>query len=116
VPQRLYLSFKTLYSRRKNLGALFSINIFKNKIDCCSIMNTVGLRVSSKQIRESPPLISLMSQDLGLQQGASQLQTAFAYIWTNISSPLRIHFPLLNPTEFLVPVMSLACYLYYFII
>jgi hypothetical protein len=49
-----------------------------------------------------PPVTSVMSQDLALQQGASRLQTASANLWTfsiNITSPLRIHFPLLNPTE-----------------
>jgi hypothetical protein len=48
-----------------------------------------------------------MSEDLALQQVASQLPTAFADLWTfsiNIPSPLRIIFPLLNPTEFMVPV------------
>jgi hypothetical protein len=46
-----YLCFKTLYSRRQNLDALFLINVSKNKMDCCSIMDTVGLRVPTKQIR-----------------------------------------------------------------
>jgi hypothetical protein len=47
-------------------------------------------------------IISFKSQDLALQQGTSQLQTASTDLWTllvNITSPLRIHFPLLNPTE-----------------
>jgi hypothetical protein len=42
-----YLHFKTLYFRRQNLDA---INFFKNKIDCCSIMDTTGLGVRTKQI------------------------------------------------------------------
>jgi hypothetical protein len=60
-----------------------------------------------------------MSQHLALQQGASQLPTASADHWTfsiNVPSPLRILFPLINPTEFMVPVTSLACFLYCFII
>jgi hypothetical protein len=43
-----------------------------------------------------------LSGDLALQQGASRLQTASANLWTfsiNITSPLRLHFPLLIPTE-----------------
>jgi hypothetical protein len=43
-----------------------------------------------------------MSQDIELQQVASQLQITSADLWTfsiNITSPLRIHFPLLNATE-----------------
>jgi hypothetical protein len=47
-----YLHFKILYSRQQNLDALFLINVFKNKIDCCSIMDTVALRVPTKQIRD----------------------------------------------------------------
>jgi hypothetical protein len=45
-------------------------------------MDTVGLRVPTKQIRDFPPLMSVMPQDLGLQQGASQLQTASENLWT----------------------------------
>jgi hypothetical protein len=47
-----YLYFKTLYSRRKNLDALFLIKVFRNKIDCCSVMESVDLRVSNKQFRD----------------------------------------------------------------
>jgi hypothetical protein len=82
-------------------------------------MDIVGLRVPNKQIRDFSTFEPAMSQDLALQQGASQLQTASADLWRfsiNITSPLRILFPLLNPTEFMVPVTSLACYLYCFII
>jgi hypothetical protein len=49
-----------------------------------------------------PPLAPVMPHDLAFQQGASRLQTTFANLWTfpiNITSLLRIHFPLLNPTE-----------------
>jgi hypothetical protein len=47
-PMLNYLHFKTLYSRRQNLDASFLINVLKNKIDCYSIMDTVGLRVPTK--------------------------------------------------------------------
>jgi hypothetical protein len=30
----------------------FLVNIFKNRINCCSIVGTVSLRVSTKQIRD----------------------------------------------------------------
>jgi hypothetical protein len=49
-----------------------------------------------------PPLTSVMSQDLVLQQGASRLQTTSANLWTFsiiIISPSRVHSPMLNPTE-----------------
>jgi hypothetical protein len=71
-------------------NTLFLISILKNNMHGCSSMNTAGLRVLSKQIREFPSLTSLTSQDLDLQQGASQLQTASAHLWTfsmNIPSP-----------------------------
>jgi hypothetical protein len=47
-----YLQFKTLCSRRQNLDALFLISVFKNRTECCSIMDTVCLRVPTKQIRD----------------------------------------------------------------
>jgi hypothetical protein len=47
-----YLQFKTLYSRRQNLDVLFLISVFKNRTECCSIMDTVSLRVPTKQIRD----------------------------------------------------------------
>jgi hypothetical protein len=45
-------------------------------------MDTVGLRLPTKQITDFSTLTSVMSQDLGLQQGASQLQTTSANLWT----------------------------------
>jgi hypothetical protein len=47
-------------------------------------------------------LKSVMFQDLALQQGASQLQTASADRWTflaNIPFQWMIYLPLLNPTK-----------------
>jgi hypothetical protein len=49
-----------------------------------------------------PTLTSVMSEDLALQQGASRLQITSADLWKlaiNITSPLRIHFPLLSSIE-----------------
>jgi hypothetical protein len=49
------------------------------------------------------PLKSVMFQDLALQQGTSQLQTASADLWTflvNTPFQLMIYPPLLNPTKF----------------
>jgi hypothetical protein len=48
-----HLHFKTRYFGRENLDALFLINVSKNKTDCCSIMDTVGLRVPTKPIRDT---------------------------------------------------------------
>jgi hypothetical protein len=44
-----YLHVKTLYSRRQHLDALFLVNVFKNKNNCYSIMDAVGLRIPAKQ-------------------------------------------------------------------
>jgi hypothetical protein len=69
------------------------------------MMNNVDLRVPATQIRDfSLPLTSVMSQDLALQQqGALRLQTSSAnlrmFSTIHITSPLRICFPLLNPSE-----------------
>jgi hypothetical protein len=91
-----YLHVKTLYFRRQNRDALCLIKVFEDEIDYCSIMDNFSLRVPT-----STALTSVMYQDLALRQGASRLQTS-ADPWTcsiNITSPLRIHFRLLNPTE-----------------
>jgi hypothetical protein len=44
------LNISTLNSRRKRLDALFLINVFKNKISCSSIFDTVNLRIPSRRI------------------------------------------------------------------
>jgi hypothetical protein len=49
------------------------------------------------------PLKSVVFQDLALQQGASQLQTASADRWTFlVNTPFQsmIYLPLFNPTKF----------------
>jgi hypothetical protein len=49
------------------------------------------------------PLTSVMSQDLALQESASQVQATSADLWmfsVNSTSPLMSHFRLLTPTEF----------------
>jgi hypothetical protein len=45
------LHFEKLSLRRQRLDALFLINAYTNKIDCCSCINTTGLRVPTKHIR-----------------------------------------------------------------
>jgi hypothetical protein len=47
-----HLNFRTLYSRRQHLDDLFLINVFKDKIYFLSIMDTVGIRVPTRQVRE----------------------------------------------------------------
>jgi hypothetical protein len=47
-----YLHLKTLYSRWQHLNSLFLVNVFKNKMNCYSIMDTVGLHIPAKQIRD----------------------------------------------------------------
>jgi hypothetical protein len=69
-----YLHFKTLYFRQQNLDDLLVINVFKNKTGC-SIMDSVGPRVPTKQNKDFSTFNVSMSQE-ALQQGVSQLQTA----------------------------------------
>jgi len=45
------LNFRTLNYQR-HLDALFLINVFKGKINCHSILDTVGIRAPTRQIRE----------------------------------------------------------------
>jgi hypothetical protein len=45
------LNISSLHSRRKHLDALFLINVFKNKISCSSIFDTVNLCITSGRIR-----------------------------------------------------------------
>jgi hypothetical protein len=96
-----YLHFKNLHSRRQNLDALFLINVFKKNKALPLWTLLVSVYPLSK-LETLSPVTSEMSQDLALQQGASRLQTASANLWTfsiNITSLLRIRFPLFNPTE-----------------
>jgi hypothetical protein len=76
----IYLYFKTLYSRRQDLDALFLINAFKNKIVCWSIMDTVGVRVPTKQIRDFYAFNVSNISRLTLQQVASRLQTTCKFL------------------------------------
>jgi membrane-associated HD superfamily phosphohydrolase len=46
------LNISTLYSRRKHLDALFRINVFKNKISCSSVFDTVSLLIPTRIIRD----------------------------------------------------------------
>jgi hypothetical protein len=46
------LNISTLHSRRKHLDAPFLINVFKNKISCSSIFDTLCLRIPSRRIRD----------------------------------------------------------------
>jgi hypothetical protein len=49
------LNISTLHSRRKHLDSLFLINIFKNKVSCSSIFDTVSLRIPLGELETSVP-------------------------------------------------------------
>jgi hypothetical protein len=96
-----YLRFKTLHSRRHNRDPLFLTDDFKNKIYSCFTVDTLVCVYPLSESEAFPPLRSIMSQDLSLQQGASRMQTT-ANLWVfsiNITPPLKMHLPLLNPAE-----------------
>jgi hypothetical protein len=65
-----------------------------------------------------PPLTSVLSQDLALQQGMSAANSICRSpdVFNKHTISLRILFPLFNTVKIAVPVTSLACYLYCFII
>jgi hypothetical protein len=46
------LGFRELYYRRRHLFVLFHFNIFKEKINCYSVVDTFKLSVSSKLVRK----------------------------------------------------------------
>jgi hypothetical protein len=72
-------------------------------------MDSVSLRVPTKKIGYFPPSTSVISQDLALQQGKSQPQTASVDIWMfpiNKLSPWGIFFPFFNDINFMAPVTS----------
>jgi hypothetical protein len=72
-----HLRFRTFYSRQY-FHALFFANIFKHKIDYSSIMDTAGLRVSTKQTMDFPLLMGVTIQDSAHHRGIQQLQAASA--------------------------------------
>jgi hypothetical protein len=80
-----YLHFKMFYSLPQNLDDLFIINVLKNKIDSCSIMDTAG----SSNISNVSRCVTAASNIC-----------KFLGVYKNITSPWTIHFPfLLNTTE-----------------
>jgi hypothetical protein len=46
------LNFRTLYSRRSCLNALFLISVFKGKFNCHPIVDTISIHKPTRQIRE----------------------------------------------------------------
>jgi hypothetical protein len=46
------LNFLTLHLRKRHLDALFLINVFKGKISCSSVSDTVSLRIPTRSIRD----------------------------------------------------------------
>jgi hypothetical protein len=92
-----YLHFEKLLQRRQRLDALFSISVFKNKIDCCSFMNTVGLRVPTKHIRNFSTFtasgVSRLSPSLRCVKAANKI----CKFLVNSGFPLRTYFLWFNP-------------------
>jgi hypothetical protein len=80
---------------------LYFLLTFSGTKQTVVLLQMLLVSVPTKQIETFPPSTSVMSQVLALQQGASQLQTSknLRTFSVNITSPLRIHFPLLNPVE-----------------
>jgi hypothetical protein len=105
-----YLHFKTLYCRRQNLGALFLISVFKNKIDCCSVVDIVDLHVRTQQIRD---LSTFNVSNVSRRRPSTRCVMAA----NNICKSLDV---LKNACALIIPslsywVKSLYCCLYYLI-
>jgi hypothetical protein len=78
------------------------VTFSRTKVTVVLLWILLGSVYPLNKLETFPTLASVMCQDLALQQGASQLQTSSADLWTfsiDITPPLRIHFPVLNPTE-----------------
>jgi hypothetical protein len=77
------LHFKKLYFRRQNLDTLFLINVSRRtKLILVLLWILLVSVYPLSKLETSPILMSVMSQDLALQQGASRLQTTSANLWT----------------------------------
>jgi hypothetical protein len=88
-----------VYSENKSFLVIFYIG---TKLTVVVLWILLGSVYQVSKLETFPPLTSVMSQDLALQQGASQLKTTSANLWTfpiNITSPSRICFVLFNNAE-----------------
>jgi hypothetical protein len=86
------LHFKKFYCRLQHRDAVVLITDFKTKTDYWSVMDPVGLRVSTiKKSRDFSTFnIIMIIMFQALQHGVAQLQTASADLWTfsiNIPPP-----------------------------
>jgi hypothetical protein len=80
---------------------------------------TLYLVLAISRTKLAVVLLSTLRNMSTTWQAASQLRTLSAYLWTfsrTIPSSLNIFFPFFIPTEFIVPVSSLSCYMYYFFV
>jgi hypothetical protein len=87
------------------LDALFLIDIFMDKINCCSLTDTVSHYVPNTHTRDFFTFNEVLLWDLVLQLGDPLLGTAFANFWMflmNAPSPLRTHFLFLVTINFLL--------------
>jgi hypothetical protein len=76
------INFRTLHPRRRHLDSLFLINVFKGKINCPCILDTVGIRVPTRQIREFYTFNVSSALKHSPSSGASLLLMTFSDILT----------------------------------
>lgn len=97
------LHFKTLFiPGEKNLALYFLFKFSRTNFTLVLLWVLLVSAHALSKLEPLPPWKSQIFQYLVLQQGAAQLQTSSANLWMfqiNITSPWRIHFPLLNPSE-----------------
>jgi hypothetical protein len=83
-----YLDFKILYSRREYMDALFRIDVFKNKVDYCSFVDTVIRHVPANKIEDVSILnvsnVSRISASTGCITAAHICKSLDVFIKNNI--------------------------------
>jgi hypothetical protein len=98
-----YLHFKTIYSRRRKLDALFLIKLSENKSNCCSIMDTVGHRVPTKQITDfstfNVSTVSRFSPSTRCVTTADRISKSLDVFNEDNISREDTYFSLFNPSE-----------------
>jgi hypothetical protein len=69
-----YLQFKTLYSRRQNLEAVFHINVLRTKLAVVLLWILLFSVYPLSKLETFSTLTSVISQESVLNQDASRLQ------------------------------------------
>jgi hypothetical protein len=92
------LNLETLHLKRRYLDALFLINVFKGKISCSSVFDTVSLRITTRSIRDYST--STLNRTSNVSSSAKSVSAANA-VCRSIDIVHKIVFSLLILVSFL---------------